>query len=71
MRGSGAAMAPSSAPARTRLDRLLLEAKFWLDPTIALAKSFGLDERALGRIERLIADREQEIRDAWNSHFNR
>lgn len=47
------------------------EAKFWVDPDIELAKSYGLDERALKRAETLIANREQEIRDAWNSHFGR
>jgi hypothetical protein len=45
------------------------EAKFWLEPEIALARSTGLDARVLRRLERLILLREDEIRDAWNRHF--
>lgn len=47
------------------------EAKFWLDPSIELAVSFGLPARDLGIIERLIRDHEDEIRAAWNEHFHR
>lgn len=45
------------------------EAKFWLEPKIELARSQGLTARDLGRIRRLVEKHEQEIRDAWNSHF--
>lgn len=45
------------------------EAKFWLEPKIELARSQGLKARDLGRIRRLVEKHEQEIRDAWNSHF--
>ena len=47
------------------------EAKFWLEPSIELAKSFGLAERDLASIHRLITEHEDEIRDAWNRHFGR
>lgn len=47
------------------------EAKFWLAPSIELARSYGLNEPDLHRIERLVREHEQEIRDAWNSHFER
>ena len=46
------------------------EAKYWLEPNIELAKSFRLTAKQLGVIEGLIRDHEQEIRDAWNSHFS-
>ncbi len=45
------------------------EAKFWLEPEIALARSHGFAEKDLRRIRAVIHERESEIRDAWNSHF--
>jgi len=41
------------------------EAKFWL------ARNHGLSAQDLRRIETIIEDHEQEIRDAWASHFGR
>ena len=46
------------------------EAKFWLDPLGELARNYELSDRDLREIEKLIAEHEQEIRDAWNSHFS-
>jgi len=45
------------------------EAKYWIEPNIELAKNYGLSERDLGKIETLIREHEQEIRDAWQRHF--
>jgi len=45
------------------------EAKFWLDPGIELAKNYRLSDRDLRRIRDIIAEHEQEIRDAWDLHF--
>ena len=45
------------------------EAKFWIDPRLELARNHGLSEQDLRRIGRTIEKREQEIRDAWTSHF--
>lgn len=45
------------------------EAKFWLEPKIELARNHGLSDQDLGRIEKVINERQQEVRDAWNSHF--
>lgn len=44
-------------------------AKYWLEPTIELARSHGLSPTDLGRIEQLVKEHEQEIRNAWNHHF--
>jgi len=46
------------------------EAKFWLEPAIEMARSFGLSTTDLNRLEQSVRDHEQEIRDAWNSHFS-
>jgi Domain of unknown function (DUF4160) len=45
------------------------EAKFWIDPTIELARNYGLSPQDLRRVKRVIDEREQEIRDAWSTHF--
>ena len=45
------------------------EAKFWLEPEVELAKNYRLSDRDLKRIQTLILEREDEIRDAWNRHF--
>ena len=45
------------------------EAKFWVEPKIELARNHGLSDQDLRRVEQLIEEREQEIRDAWASHF--
>ena len=47
------------------------EAKFWLDPTIAVAQNFGLSQRNLGIALRLVREHEDEIRAAWKEHFRR
>ena len=45
------------------------EAKFWLEPAIELARAHNLTTRDLGRIGKLIEEREDVIRTAWNDHF--
>lgn len=45
------------------------EAKFWLKPTIELARNIGLSSSKIKDAERLIKSRQQEITDAWNNRF--
>lgn len=45
------------------------EAKFWLQPKIALAKYHRLSPQALHEIERIVEERYDEIREAWKKHF--
>ncbi len=47
------------------------EAKFWLEPEIDVAKNYRLGDKDLSRIRDLIIEHEQEIRDAWDTHFRR
>lgn len=47
------------------------EAKFWLEPTVALASYEGLDAKQLKRLERIVEENEHEIRRAWQTHFGR
>jgi hypothetical protein len=45
------------------------EAKFWLSPTVELARKIGLSLQRIKEAERLVETRHQEIIDAWNIHF--
>jgi len=45
------------------------EAKFWLEPEIALARSRGLPDHDVRRARELVEDHLEEIRDAWDRHF--
>lgn len=45
------------------------EAKFWLDPTIALALNYGLSPRRLRDAAKLIEEHLDDIRIAWARHF--
>jgi hypothetical protein len=47
------------------------EAKFWIEPEIDLATNERLSQKELGKIQRLIREHEDEIRRAWNRHFER
>lgn len=54
----------------TFMRSILLERKnFGLEPTVALAKNYGLTPRQLATAVRLIREREDEIRAAWEAHF--
>jgi len=45
------------------------EAKFWIEPEISLAENHGLTTRQLSMVRRLIREREDDIRRAWQAHF--
>lgn len=45
------------------------EAKFWIDPVIALATYTGLNAKTLKYLQGKVEEHEQEIRDAWQRHF--
>lgn len=45
------------------------EAKFWLEPEIALAQNYGLSEKDLRQAKALIKEHAHEIRDTWRLHF--
>jgi hypothetical protein len=47
------------------------EAKFWLEPDIVLAQNYGLSTRHVNTALRLIKEHEDEIREAWQTHFGR
>lgn len=47
------------------------EAKFWIEPTIELARNHQLSDQELRRALELVVEHKQEIIDAWQRHFDR
>lgn len=47
------------------------EAKFWIEPQIALAETHGLSQREIGTLVKIVEEHEQQIRNAWRNHFGR
>lgn len=47
------------------------EAKFWLEPIVALAESFRLSPSELKEVQRVVGRKKDEIVRAWNQHFKR
>ena len=47
------------------------EAKFWLEPRIELARSYGMSQSEVNEAMQLISENEDVIRRAWNDHFGR
>jgi len=45
------------------------EAKFWIAPEISLAKSFGLSQKQITELKKVIEERENDIENAWEEHF--
>jgi hypothetical protein len=47
------------------------EAKFWIEPLLALTSHSGLPARELARMQRAVEDHRDEIVEAWKTHFGR
>ena len=45
------------------------EAKFWIEPLVALVVYTGLSKRQLGRLQKIIEEHKSEIVKAWQKHF--
>ena len=45
------------------------EAKFWLEPVVALVEHEGLSEAKLRELHKIIEKRKNEISKAWHKHF--
>lgn len=44
------------------------EAKFWIEPLVALADYKGLSERQLRELEKVVKNHVKEIAEAWKKH---
>ena len=47
------------------------EAKFWLEPNIALAQCTGLSRLEIKEALRLVQEHQDVNRSAWHQHFSR
>jgi len=47
------------------------EAKFWLEPGVSLATSYGLNNSQLTEVSNVVEERRDEIARAWRKHFGR
>ena len=47
------------------------EAKFWLEPEIVIARSYGLSKKQEAIIGRIVKERKDDITKAWEKHFRR
>jgi hypothetical protein len=45
------------------------EAKFWLQPEVAVADSFGFNAAELNVLVRMVNEDRARIERAWNGHF--
>ncbi|MFM8454606.1 MAG: DUF4160 domain-containing protein [Gammaproteobacteria bacterium] len=45
------------------------EAKFWLEPIVALASNYGLSRTQLKEIQNLVEEHIHDIVAAWKKHF--
>ena len=45
------------------------EAKFWLEPIVALNHNYGLSPRELKKLEKIIEERKDDIVRDWKKHF--
>lgn len=46
------------------------EAKFWIEPMIALADYSNYSQRQLKDLSRIVEKYDKEIKEAWKKHFN-
>ena len=47
------------------------EAKFWIEPIVSLAVFYGLNQRKLAEIQKIVEARKNEISEAWQRHFGK
>lgn len=47
------------------------EAKFWLEPLVALADSYGLTPKQLKEAQKVVEEKNREITKSWKEHFGR
>lgn len=45
------------------------EAKFWIEPIVALAENYGLSRMQLNKLKKIVEERQDEIKKTWKKHF--
>jgi hypothetical protein len=45
------------------------EAKFWLEPTVFVARNHGLSVTQLSQLEKVVEDKKDALLSSWQKHF--
>lgn len=45
-------------------------AKFWLEPDVSAAESYGIKSSELSMLSKVVKEKSDLIRKAWNEYFN-
>ena len=45
------------------------EAKYWLEPTVELARNHGLSPVQVNELKSIVEERQNELLNAWRTHF--
>jgi len=45
-------------------------AKFWLDPEVSVAKSYGMKSSELAMLSKVVKERVDLFKEAWNEYFD-
>ena len=56
-------------PPHVHIDRDDLSVKFWLSP-VHLARNIGFPPKDLSRLEKMVAEHQQELMEKWNGYFS-
>ena len=57
-------------PVHVHVRKGVVVAKFWLYPEVCLVKSYGLNSQEQGTLAGIVAERRQEIEEAWHGFFS-
>ena len=45
-------------------------AKFWLEPNIGVAESYGMTPSELSKLTKVVKDNAESIKKAWDEYFD-
>ena len=57
-------------PRHMHVDRERMSVKFWLDPDVALAATYGFNRKELRDIERIMRENLELLRNEWDAFCN-
>ena len=57
-------------PAHVHIRKGSSVAKFWVDPDVSLANSWGFRSNELTRLDKVVRERQSTIRRKWNEYFS-
>ena len=63
-------MGDPSEPLHVHVRKAEKVAKFWLEPHVAVAGSYGMTSSELHMLSKVVEDNIELIRSEWNEYFN-